>query len=204
MATRLKDVRISFAQGLFDPQALEAGATPKFNCHFIFLPDHPALAALKEAVVTAAKAKWPNNWQAVLQQLQAADRVCVRDGASKADKAYGEAYKGAFFVTASNEIRPTVVDCVAGPDGKARPLTKADGKPYSGCYVNAEVDVWAMDNKWGKRVNATLMGVQFLRDGPRLSGAGVSAPSAFEAIPDSAAPFGSGEPESKGVASIFG
>ncbi len=203
---RLNNVRLSFAQGLFDAQALEAGAIPKFNCHFIFPSDHECLKKLQEALTEAAKAKWPNNWPAVLKQLQAADRLCVHDGATKADKPYGTAYGGNFFLTASNAIRPTVVDCVAGPDGRARPLTKADDKPYSGCYVNAEVDIWAQDNKWGRRGNATLMGVQFLRDGPRLAGSGVSSPSAFEAIPEAAAPFGASETPAAptGIASIFG
>ncbi len=204
MATvRLNNVRLSFAQGLFDAQAIEAGSIPKFNCHFVFPSDHECLKKLQEAVVAAAQAKWPNSWQTVIKQLQSADRICVHDGALKADKPYGSAYGGNFFVAASNEIRPTVVDCVAGPDGRARPLTKADGKPYSGCYVNAEVDIWPQDNKWGKRINATLMGVQFLRDGPRLAGSGVSSPSAFEAIPDAAAPFGASEAPA-GIASIFG
>lgn len=201
---RLNDVRLSFANGIFDPQSIE-GSSPKFNCQFIFPPQHEALAKLQAAIFSAAKAKWPNTWESNVQQLKAADRLCLRDGALKADKAYGSAYKGMLFLSASNEIRPTVVDCVAGPDGKARPLTKADGKPYSGCYVNAEVDIWAQDNKFGKRINATLMGVQFLRDGDRLAGAGVSSPSAFEAIPQAAAPFGESTAEAPaGIASIFG
>jgi hypothetical protein len=205
MIIRLNNVRLSFAKGLFEPRALKPGDTPKYSCHFLFPAEHEAMKTVQDAILAEAKAKWPSNWQQVLATLKAADRLCLRDGAVKGATPYAETYKGMFFLSASNAIRPTAVDCVAGPDGKARPLTAVDGKLYSGCYVNAEVDVYALDKKgWDLRACATLMGVQFLRDGPRLSGAGVSAPSAFEAIPDSAAPFGSAEPEGKGVASIFG
>jgi hypothetical protein len=62
----------------------------------------------------------------------------------------------------------------------------SSGKPYSGCYVNAVIELWAQDNKFGKRINASLMGVQFLRDGQRLSGGGVASADDFQAIPEAA------------------
>lgn len=33
---------------------------------------------------------------------------------------------------------------------------EADGLVYSGCYVNARIELWAQDNANGKRVNAKL------------------------------------------------
>jgi hypothetical protein len=65
-------------------------------------------------------------------------------------------------------------------------LSASSGKVYSGCYVNASIELWAQDNKFGKRINATLMGVQFLRDGARLVGGGVASADDFEAIPEAA------------------
>jgi hypothetical protein len=51
-------------------------------------------------------------------------------------------------------------------DKDRSPLVSADGRPYSGCYVNAQVEVWAQDHKsFGKRINAQLLGVQFVEDG---------------------------------------
>lgn len=32
------------------------------------------------------------------------------------------------------------------------------------------VEFWAQDNNYGKRVNATLLGVQFVRDGAAFAG----------------------------------
>ena len=41
------------------------------------------------------------------------------------------------FVSARNALRPLVVDVDKSP------LTAQDGKPYSGCYVNASLELWA-------------------------------------------------------------
>ena len=49
---------------------------------------------------------------------------------------------------------------------------EADGLPYSGCYVNASIELWAQDNNYGKRINASLRGVQFYRDGDAVAGGG--------------------------------
>ncbi|MNP47458.1 hypothetical protein D3C76_1415120 [compost metagenome] len=66
-------------------------------------------------------------------------------------------------------------------------LTAQEGKPYSGCYVNVIVDIWAQDNSYGKRINAQLQGIQFVRDGEAFSGGGTSADASdFEEIADGA------------------
>jgi hypothetical protein len=60
------------------------------------------------------------------------------------------------------------------------PLTEADGKPYAGCYVNASIELWAQDNNYGKRVNASLGGVQFARDGDAFAGGGAASEDEFD------------------------
>jgi hypothetical protein len=70
--------------------------------------------------------------------------------------------------------RPLVID------RNRDPLTAADGKPYSGCYVNVSIDVWAQDNKYGKRINAQLKGIQFVRDGDAFGGGAPASPDEFE------------------------
>jgi hypothetical protein len=70
-------------------------------------------------------------------------------------------------------------------------LTEADGVIYSGCYVNMQIALWAQQNNFGKRVNAQLRGIQFLRDGEAFSGGGVANPDEFDAVEadaDGAAP----------------
>lgn len=44
------------------------------------------------------------------------------------------------------------------------------------------LEFWAQDNKFGKRVNATLMGVQFFRDGDAFSGGGAASDDDFDDV----------------------
>lgn len=186
---QLKDVRLTFPQ-LFEAKQVNGQGEPKFSAAFLFPPNHPQKAEVEKAIVEAATAKWAGKAGEVLKQLKAADKLAVHDGDGKSDY---DGYAGHLFINASNKIRPLILD------GNRAPLTAADGKPYSGCYVNAIVEFWAQDNNFGKRVNASLLGVQFLRDGERLSGGGVAAADDFEAIPEAATPAA----EKSGAASLF-
>ena len=55
--------------------------------------------------------------------------------------------------------RPTLVN------RDKTPIVEEDGILYSGCYVNASIDVWVMDNSYGKKVLASLNAIQFVKDG---------------------------------------
>jgi hypothetical protein len=179
MKIRLENVRLAFPN-LFEPKAAKAGQKAKYSAAFIFPKDHPAVAVIRDAMVEVAKAKWGDKWESIYAGLRAADKLAVHDGDAKAE--YG-GYAGNLFVNASNEVRPLVLG--GGPDGKA-PLSASDGKPYSGCYVNGLVELWAQAHaEHGKRINASLMGVQFVKDGERLSGGATAAADDFDAIPQS-------------------
>lgn len=176
----LKNVRLSFAQGLFEASTIPgapADAKPKFNCGLIITADHPQLAEIREKQKAVAAAKWTGTdpktkrpvWEAVYTQLDKADKLALHDGDTKPNY---DGYPGNFFLSpsAQENSRPTVVDQLR------QPLDAKSGKPYSGCYVNCSVELWAQDNGFGKRVNAQLRGVQFLRDGDAF-GAGRPADS---------------------------
>ena len=68
------------------------------------------------------------------------DKICLKDG----DFIDYDGYSGTMSIKASNGKRPM---------------------PYSGCYVNAVLNLWFQDNSFGKRINASLTGVQFAKDG---------------------------------------
>ncbi len=191
MKVHLKDVRCSFAN-IFEAKQVNGQGDPKFSCAFLFAKDSPNKQVVVDAMVAAAKEKWGVDADKVLAALKAGDRLCLHDGDSKPD---ADAYPGNLFLNASNKTRPLVI----GP--QREPLVAADGKPYSGCYVNAIVEIWPQDNQFGKRINASLLGVQFLRDGERLAGGGVAAADDFEQIPEAgkAAAAASGG----GAASLF-
>ena len=180
---RLENVRITFPQ-VFEAKAVNGEGEPAFSATF-HLPKsgHPGIALVRDTIVIAAKDKWGAKAEEIVRALKAANRLCLHDGEEKSQY---PGFKDTYFIAARNKQRPLVVD------GKRAPLTEADGKIYSGCYVNAIITLWAQDNKFGKRVNASLLGVQFFADGERLAGGGVAAADDFEPIPQAEASPSSG------------
>lgn len=135
------------------------------------------VAQILDGFKKVAQEKWGAKAADVYLELKAGGKLCLHDGDAKASK---EGYKGNLYLSASNKLRPLVID------GLKQPLSAEDGKPYSGSFVNMTFELWAQDNKWGKRINASLMGIQFLRDGPRLAGGSVSSVDDYEAVPEAA------------------
>ena len=87
-------------------------------------------------------------------------------GYADEDELTYDGYEGMFYVRAALDTRPVIVDT------DLTPLDSSDGKPYAGCYVNGTITLWTQDHPvGGKRINANLRGVQFLRDGESFGGA---------------------------------
>lgn len=176
MEVKLNRLRICYAPGLFTARAFEEGKTPKFGCQLI-LPhkDTAQIAKVKAAIEQVAKEKWAAKGAGVIASLQGTDFLCLREGAKKPDR---EELENADYIAASNKVRPTIVD------RDRTPLTEADGKPYSGCYVNAKIDIYGFEINGKKMICATLMGVQFVENGDAFSGASVMAADEFDDLAD--------------------
>jgi hypothetical protein len=175
MKLKLNNVRIAFPN-LFVAKAIGDGA-PTFNACLIIDPKSPMVAEIEKVISAVAKEKWADKSTGVLSELYKKDKVCFKR--TEKTNASGEVFAGfenMFFLNASNKSRPLVID------QKREPLTQADGKPYGGCYVNVQLDVWPQDNEWGRRVNATLRGVQFVRDGDAFSGGSPASVDDFDAV----------------------
>jgi hypothetical protein len=84
------------------------------------------------------------------------------------------------FVSSRNKTRPLVID------RDKSPLTAQDGRPYAGCFVHASIELWAQDNAYGKRINASLRGVQFFKDGDAFAGGGAASDDEFDDIAEGA------------------
>ena len=95
----------------------------------------------------------------------ASDKVFIKDG----DDIDYDGYEGCWAVKASNNKRPTCLDRTRSA------VTEDDELFYAGCYVNAVVEPWAQNNQYGKRINANLLGVQFVKDGEPFGDGGTSA-----------------------------
>lgn len=174
MKIRLENVRSAFPV-FFTPRAADP-AKPNdlsFSGAFIFGPDHPARKAVSDGCVALANETWGTKAPDILKGLVANDRLAIHKGDTKAQY---EGYAGNYFINTRNKARPTVLD------RNKSPLVEADGKPYAGCFVNVVVELWAQDNKYGKRINASLMGVQFFADGDAFSGGGVADADDFESL----------------------
>lgn len=175
MKVHIKNVRLCFAHNLFSPskpRVASADSKEKYQGEFIIERDSEAFNLMIEAINEAAKLEWGEKAPDVLKQVKAAGKLwCLRDGDTK-DR---PEYQGKMVVSAKNEIAPLLVD------EHRKEIAKNSGKLYSGCYVNAIIDVKA-GSQPSKQVWAYLLGVQFWADGERLSGASAKADD-FDAIP---------------------
>lgn len=163
MKLTLNATRGAFLNALFEAQTVGGEGEPAFGGTWLLDPKANAkdIAALEAAFETIAKEKWGAKAPAVLKELKLKDRLALHDGDTKANY---DGFEGMLFVTTRSKVRPTVID------RDRSPLTAADGKPYSGCYCNVIIELWAQDNQYGKRINAQLKGVQFVKDGDAFGG----------------------------------
>ena len=174
MIIKLKNVRLAFP-ALFEAKTVNGEGKPAFSAAFIFAKNHPQKKEIDAAIVEVATEKWGAKAEGHLKTLKASGKALIGDGDVKAEY---DGYAGNLFISARNETRPLIVD------KDKTPLTAADGKPYAGCYVIASLDIWAQDNKYGKRINASLRGVQFYADGDAFAGGGAADESDFDDLSD--------------------
>jgi hypothetical protein len=176
---------------VFKPYEGEDGS--KSYCSHLIIPtNHPQLGALQAMIRKVAVDTWKDKAEEVLQQLKAQDRLAVHRG--DVSKPGQDAYKGQLYISSSSKVRPRIVATV---DGINQEIDEEHAMaPYSGCRGNAIIGIWAQNNKFGKRINAQLMGVQFVAHDQRLSGAGrVASVDEFGIVAtdaDSAAPSSGG------------
>lgn len=158
--------RVSFPS-VFEPKAFE-GQEAKYSIVMLFKKGEADLKAMKQAVQNVAEEKWgpKEKWPKNL-------RTPFRDGDEKSDT---EGYEGHIFVSASNKLKPGLVDQATHPilDREAF---------YAGCYARATVIAFAYDQKGNKGVSFSLQNIQKLADGPSLSGR-KAASEEFDSVED--------------------
>ncbi|RTL03546.1 DUF2815 family protein [Candidatus Dependentiae bacterium] len=102
--------------------------------------------------------------------------ICLKDG----DESDYEGYPDNWSIKASNKNRPKVYD----RNRDEVDLEDIDDLIQPGYYVNAVIDFWIQDNKFGKKVNANLLGVQFFKKGEILGNAAPDVSDDFEGYED--------------------
>jgi hypothetical protein len=146
----LTNVRLSFPH-VFKPEKRRAGDDPN-------KPDRYSAAFILDKVADAKQIK---KVEAAIELLIKEEKLrvdpdkrCLKDGKSKPDL-YPDTV---MFINSACARKPQVVD------RDRSPLTEDDDVIYGGCRVNAVLTLWGQNNEYGRRVNATLEVVQFVRD----------------------------------------
>lgn len=151
--------------------------TPYFSCAFIAPPEHPQRAQVQKIIDDLFVEKFGKTAAAVQAAAVRLGKVCLRDGDLKPQL---EGYPGNWSFHARSKVRPTILN------RDKTPLTEADGVIYSGCYVNAIVDLYAY-TKGAKGVGAGLKGIRFVNKGDAFGG---GAPANADAFSDNLADTG--------------
>ena len=173
MKVKVLEVRGAFLN-LFEAKTVGGEGEPRYSGAFVIEPGSANAKALAAAMVAVAKEKWGDKAAAVLKDLKAKGRVAYKEEPLSKDGEVYDGFEGMHSINAGNKARPLIVD------RDRTPLSAADGRPYGGSYMNVSIELWAQDNQYGKRINATLKGVQFVRDGDAFGGGAPASPEDFD------------------------
>lgn len=172
MKVMLKNVRLSFPD-LFEAVEFKTGdGKPRFNATFLIERGSENDKKIEAAIVEAAKEQFGAKYEKLVAGMRGnVNKFCYLDG----DLKEYDSYEGMNYLAAHSKIRPTVIDA------DKTPLTAQDGKPYAGCYVNASVDIWAQKGE-NSGIRASILGVQFFRDGDPFTGGTPADPDEFDDV----------------------
>lgn len=175
MATRimLKGITMAFP-ALAEPQAFGEGE-PAYGAKFPIAPGSEAEKLIEDAIRAEAKEAWKDKADDILSMLREDGKLAFIKKVYRSKKT-GEAYQGfegKHYLSARNaKTQPSVYNQygeeVTGKDDILR-------QAFSGARVNASVEVWAQDNKWGRRINCSLRGVMLTGEGENFGGGSTPA-----------------------------
>lgn len=172
---KMKGCRLSYPH-LFTPWAQNEGEEKKYSGRFLIARSTHA------AEIKQLQQHMLEKMKEYFDARIPLDKLCFRDG----DQTAKPEDVGCWYLSASEKTRPQVI----GKD-KA-PLIESDDTIYAGCYVNVLFKLWKQQHpKYGKRINANLLAVQFVKDGDRF---GAPRPNVDEHFDDES----DGEPSEGG------
>ena len=169
----LKNVVMAFP-AIAAPQAFGEGE-PAYGAKFPIKPDSDHQKSIEAAIREIAKEEWKDKADSVLSMLVDDGKVAFVKKVYKSRKT-GEAYAGFegmhYLSTRNAKTQPSVYD-----EYREEVTSKSDieRKAYSGAVVNASIELWTQDNKWGRRINCSLRGIMLTGEGQSFGGG--SAPA---------------------------
>lgn len=195
----LNNVRLSHPH-LWVPAQPMAGSTsgPKYDGSFIMTKDSEAFKLASAAFVKEAQAVFGANYANIVGAMSK-DKKCLRDGNTKLTKegTVSAGYENMMYLAAKNKLKPVVIAnrffqgkpvhidengnaFVDGAPKSPAELGFSVKAPYGGCYVNAKVELYAMNKPGIQGVYATLLAVQFHADGESFGGGGTPTADGFD------------------------
>lgn len=161
----IRNVMLSYPH-LFEPY-VKAGDDPKrarYGATFVLdKEEHKEEIAALQAILVERQKEW-------FKKKIKPDNLCLRDG----DMSGKPEYEGKMILAASDKkIAPNLLS----RDGR-RQVKESDDMLYPGAIVNGRISLWKQDNEHGQKINANLIGVQFMKHNERIGG--VSRPKADE------------------------
>lgn len=162
----LKNVRLCFPS-LFKTELYAGEDTGKYAATLlIHKSDKKTVQAIESACQQALKDKYGD-------KIPKGFKMPLVDGDDKEYDGYADCYS----IKATTKKRPTLIN------RDKTPIVEEDCVIYAGCYVNASIDIWVMDNSYGKKVLASLNAIQFVKDGEAFGNASNAADD-FESLDD--------------------
>lgn len=156
----------------WEPTSINNGP-PKFRARLMFDPDSDwgkesikiIRATRKEVAVVKFKGK--AKAEAILDTIKGDKNKesWFENDYRNQEGEVTEGFEGMFHLSTLADEQPLMLD------RDRAELSKRDGRLYSGCYVVAKIDIWGQDNAHGKGMRATILGLQFWKDGVGFSGA---------------------------------
>ncbi|RTL05694.1 DUF2815 family protein [Candidatus Dependentiae bacterium] len=160
---QLKNVRISFPS-LSKRENFE-GKEGKYAATFLIPKDNVKLKKKLDRMIQEAISR------SKVEKVKKSN-ICLKDG----DESEYEGYPDNWSIKATNKNRPKVYD----RSREEVDVEDIDDLILPGYRVNAVIDFWVQDNKFGKKVNANLLGVQFCKKDEVLGNAAPDVSDDFE------------------------
>ena len=157
----LTNVRLSFPH-VFEKAEYD-GKPTKFEATLLIPKDDEAQLELIRSHAKAALKEKFGTPDKIPKGITKGVRFCLRDG----DDVEYDGYSGCMSFKAANGNRPRTMD------RKKEPIGPESGLLYAGCYVDAIVEIWVQNNKYGSRINANLMALRHREDGEAFGAGGI-------------------------------
>ena len=160
-----------------------AARPDKYHVDAVFSETHPQFKEIQTVIRGVAADAWGDKAQAYLDMIKGNNqRFCLQRGDQY--RPGKPEYAGMLYISASNEMQPTIGYTVNGVNvfnrGTPTQAVPSDEKwPYAGCKANLHLQFYAYTFSNSPGIGCSVLGVQFAAHGARLAGSRVSSGKEF-------------------------